>query len=89
MEAMGSEPGAWPAAAPLHHVAAQEAMLRALGKHPPEHSRSPATTSQGDGKAKAAEGDRLCPYKGIVWASVCSCSAEPGERRLRCQLGCP
>lgn len=55
----------------MYDAAAQEGMLRALGKHPPEHSRSPATTSQGDGKAKAAEGDRLCPYKGIVWASVC------------------
>lgn len=55
-------------------------MLRALGKPLPELWRPPATASPGsgsDGKATAAQGERLCPYKAIVWAPVCWCRAEP------------
>lgn len=66
-------------------------MLRALGKPPPELRSPPAThpSSGGDGKATAAQGEQLCPYKAIVWAPVCWCRTEPGEQGLQRQLGCP
>lgn len=96
VEAMGSEPMARPAPA---HLAIWPpwgggvgAMLRALGKPPPELQRPPATASPGsggDGKVMAAQGERLCPYKAFVWAPVCWCCTEPGGAAASAPAGMP